>query len=72
MLHTWPDTISGYPAAITEGGDKLLAWGICQPDTFEAGLAAGKTTSSWMYTPDGEFPESVAWSFSKRAARSSY
>jgi dipeptidyl aminopeptidase/acylaminoacyl peptidase len=35
--------------------------GIYQPDTFEVDLATGKTTSFWMYTPDGGFPKSVAW-----------
>jgi hypothetical protein len=34
--------------------------GIYQPDTFEVDLATGKTTSFWMRTPDGEFPELVA------------
>jgi hypothetical protein len=60
-LHTWRDTSIGYSAGITEGGDKLLVWGIYQPGTFEVDPATGNTTPLWMYTPDGEFPESVAW-----------
>jgi hypothetical protein len=60
-LHTWSGVTGEYPAAMTQGGDKLLVWGIYQPGTFEVDLATRKTTPFWMYTPDGEFPESVAW-----------
>ncbi len=60
-LHTWRNEPSSFYPAVISGGGRLLVWGISQPDTIEVDPATGKTTSFWMYTPDGEFPESIAW-----------
>jgi hypothetical protein len=60
-LHTWQNVPMLLSPQITIGGGKLLVWGITQPDTIEVDPATGATSSFWMYTPDGEFPVSVAW-----------
>ncbi len=60
-LHTWRNVPMLFPPSVTIGGDQLLIWGIHQPGTYQVDLASGGVEAVWMYTPDGEFPEAVAW-----------
>lgn len=60
-LHTWRNEPTEFYPHVTSGGDELILWAVVQPGTFEVDPVTGKTTSFWMYTPDGEFPDSIAW-----------
>lgn len=60
ILHIWRSVVPVDPA-LTRGGDHLLAWGITQPGTYRIDLPAGRLTTFWVLTPDGESPEALAW-----------
>jgi hypothetical protein len=59
-LHTWRNA-QGYAPGVTIGGNQLLIWAIYQPSTFRVDLASGRVTPFWVFTPDGEFPQTIAW-----------
>ncbi|HEX6524046.1 MAG TPA: hypothetical protein VF070_29205 [Streptosporangiaceae bacterium] len=71
-LVTWRNVPVLMGPEVTLGGDRLLVWGIHQPDTYQVDLASGHLTRVWMYAPGSEYPEAVAWLFSIRAPAASY
>jgi hypothetical protein len=60
-LNAWRNVPLLLSPELTAGGDALLVWGITQPDTVAINPVTGRVTPVWMYTPDGEFPESIGW-----------
>jgi hypothetical protein len=62
-LHTWRNVPVILAPTMTIAGDKLLIWGIYQPDTYQVNLGSGRVTPVWMFVARGEFPEAVAWLF---------
>jgi hypothetical protein len=59
-LYIWRNVTPVSPA-LTAGGNQLLVWGIRQPGTYQVDPGTGRVTDFWVYTPAGEFPESLAW-----------